>query len=162
MATFKASVHMCNEGHSFCADCLARAMPARGARKCPVCRCPVRNPPAVNYTLQELIGRQVVDCSHCKAPMTRKERLSHRAQCPERPVSCTASPCKWKGVQRQWGEHKAACLDCRVASAIKPLRATIAGLNSQLEQMQARMLLLEGGEVRTFFKSGNVPPPVPC
>lgn len=159
MNSLKATVHMCNEGHSFCQDCLARALPARGQRKCPVCRCPVRNPPAVNYSLQELIRRQVVECSHCKARMTRKERIetNHKAQCPERPVSCTASPCKWKGVQREWADHKAGCLDCKVASAIKPLRATVTELSGHLERLKDRVLALEGGEVRFFAIRSDLP-----
>jgi len=100
-------VHQCRNGHLFCAGCLVTHR--QNSNKCPQCRVVLPDEPIRCLLAEQSIAAQSSACPHCNAPMTRGEIAGHVERCPQRPDTCSAAACTWRGTAAEREAHEQAC-----------------------------------------------------
>ena len=114
----------CNEGHTYCRDCIDNVP---SPRRCPMCRSEALPTLMLNRPLQNMIGRLRVQCKH--AASSDDEPASNRQRTED--GACARGGCVWTGTLDTLAAHLAD--DCRFADML-------CGNEGCLERMQRNAL----------------------
>ena len=145
----EGEVHQCNESHCYCVECWGRLDP----RRCPECRQPVPQANR-NRAAERAIATLQATCDHCGEATTRGTKAAHLLVCPQRPTACAgaAAGCDWLGMAAEQEAHEVTCPIAVCQRLVAPLQERCDGLQTQNQQLQARVAALEphAGDVRAL------------
>ena len=109
----QGEVHMCENQHYFCAQCLTQHRNSETGNRdlCPACRIPLGDGPLAirNEAVEHLVAAIPSRCEHCNTRMSWAEKQLHEPSCPRRQYACESDDCDWRGSREDREAHHRTC-----------------------------------------------------
>jgi len=109
----QGEVHMCENQHYFCTQCLMQHRNSETANRdlCPACRIPLGDGPLAirNEAIEHLVAAIPSRCEHCNTRMSWAEKQLHEPSCPHRQYACESDDCDWRGSREDREAHHRTC-----------------------------------------------------